>query len=421
MDNSRQRLGSIRNRILIFSLLVTLVPSIGMGWFWYDLSSKTTTDKIAQKLATSADIIEREIGLWFKERNYDLRVLANSFVIAENLAFYQQAVKSGTTAENGTAEALKKISTYLSIIITKFTNYHHLSVLDAGGKVLAASRPLNQEKFMALPANWSEQVKRNQHFIGEYIFAAPDGDPLVLMGIPLLEGGSDQVVGFFVLEARLDTIKSLFVSSLADSGMKAGSAITLLERDGRIIARTTANPDTEPTDMVTSEALQLLEQPAVLREYVDGGQEAVLAMAFPFDHLPWCLLLEENKNRVYAGLMEARDQILLISALLTIVIGGTAIIISRHIIIPLQELTTGVQQVAGGDLQVSIPVHRKDELGLVATTFNDMVQRIKESQARLEELAITDRLPGSPTASRSWRNLSCRWMATAGMAPVLVC
>jgi len=397
MDINRQRHGSIRNRIFLFSILVTLVPSIGMGWFWYDISSKTTTAKVEQRLRTSADIIDREIDLWFKERNYDLRVFSNAFLVAENLAIYQQQVANTDNPSAEKDEALKKISNYLGFIITKFSNYRRLAILDTGGKVLASSSPLKQEQFMVVPGNWQEQVNRNQYFVGDYFFTDPKGGPLVLIGIPLLAGNDSTVVGFFVLEAYLDTIRSLFLDALPGGRMETGSSITLLEKDGRIIFRSSSAqpPDTgDAADVVTEEPLMLLHRTRVLNEYVDSRNVVVLGMMFSLSDLPWYLLFEEDKAAVYAGLLEARDRILLITALLTVVIGGSAIILARQIISPLRELTTGVQQVANGDLRVAIPVHGTAEFGMVATMFNEMVAQLRESQARLEEMATTDPLTG---------------------------
>jgi len=394
IDNSWQQPGSIRNRILLFSILVTLVPSIGMGWFWYDISQKTTTARIEQQLTGSADMIKREIGLWFKERNYDLRVFSNSSVVPANLGIYQQEKTSSTGPSPKTDEALHKISTYLGIIITKFENYHRLAVLDTEGKVLASSSPVLQETFVVLPDNWQEQVQDHQYFIGNYFLTDPEGGPLVLIGIPLIESAEDAVIGFFVLEAQLDTIRGLVTGSLPDGRIQAGSAVTLLEKDGRIIFSTAPTGPVDNADIVTEEALQLFQRPGILHEYVNRNQIAVLGMGFPLAELPWYLLMVQNRDNVYATLMEARNRILLITALLTVIIGGTAVIIVRRIIFPLQELIRGVEQVASGNLQVSVPVKRKDELGIVTTMFNEMVKRLQENQLRLEELATTDPLTG---------------------------
>lgn len=394
IDNNWHRLGSIRNRILFFSILVTLVPSIGMGWFWYDISRKTTSAKIEQQLTGSADVIEREIGLWFKERNYDLHVFSNPFVVSENLGIFHREKTSSTGPSQKTDEALKKISTYLGIIITKFQNYQNLAVLNTEGKVLASSSPELQKKFMIIPDNWQDQVQRNQYFIGNSSLTNPKGGPQVLIGIPLIENTENAVVGFFLLEARLDQIQSLITSSLPVGRMQNGSAVTLLEKDGRIIFSTVPTESADTTDVVTEEALKIFQRPGSLHEYVNRSQIAVLGMGFSLTELPWYLLMEKNRSDVYAALIEARNRILLITILLTVAIGGTAVIIVRNIIYPLQELIKGVQQVADGDLQVTVPVRRKDELGLVTSMFNEMVERLQEHQVRLEELATTDPLTG---------------------------
>lgn len=405
MDISRQRSGSIRNRIFLFSILVTLVPSFGMGWFWYDISSKTTTAKFEQRLTASADIIEREIDLWFKERNYDLRVFSNSFLISQNLTIYQQSDANSVSALAEKEEALKKISSYLGFIITKFNNYLRLAILDPDGKVLASSTPLEREQFMSVPENWQQQVLRNQYFVGNSFFINAKGEPFILIGVPLINGNDNQVAGFFVLEASLDGIQMLFSSILTGGRMDTGRAITLLEKDGRILFKISTADAMETGDIVTEHPLTLIHQIGELKEYIDDRKVTVLGMMFSLTDVPWFLLFEENKNAVYAELLAARDKILLITVLLTVVIGGAAIFITHQIISPLKELTRGVRQVADGDLQVAIPVRGSDEFSMVASMFNEMVGQLRESQNRLEEMATTDSLTGLANRKQIMANL----------------
>ena len=116
MEKSKNNYGfnSIRNRILIFSVLITLVPAIGMGWFVYDTMHATITEKIEQKLVGSSSIIEREISLWFKERSHDLHVFSNSFVIAENFSNSRNAEDSTKRKSPEDTLATRKIATYLN-------------------------------------------------------------------------------------------------------------------------------------------------------------------------------------------------------------------------------------------------------------------------------------------------------------------
>jgi diguanylate cyclase (GGDEF)-like protein len=175
---------------------------------------------------------------------------------------------------------------------------------------------------------------------------------------------------------------------------RCSCSMTLLEKNGRIIFGTSLPPDIARPAFVPAEVLELFRNSRQLQEYTSDRQVRLMGIAFPLEGLPWSILVEENKEDIYAGLMEARNRILLIAILLTIVIGGGAIGVARQIMIPLKDLTSGVLMVANGDLEVTVPRHRHDELGIVTTMFNEMVRRLREDQLRLEEMATTDPLTG---------------------------
>ncbi|MDA1476903.1 sensor histidine kinase [Bacillus changyiensis] len=59
-------------------------------------------------------------------------------------------------------------------------------------------------------------------------------------------------------------------------------------------------------------------------------------------------------------------------------------ILSRHITIPLVKLTEASSEVKKGKLDVEINFRRKDEIGQLATNFNDMITRIREQISTIE-------------------------------------
>jgi diguanylate cyclase (GGDEF)-like protein len=398
MDNQQKYQGfrSIRNRILFFSILVTLVPSFGMGWFWFDMTHKATTEKVKQKLVDSANIAEHEINLWFKERNYDLRVFANSFVVLDNLSQYRMAVKSNVPKqEKKSLSNLRIISTYLTLIKNQFTDYRRLLVLDNDGKIIAASDTADQNRPVILPDNWKSQVEKAHFFTGDAYFIEEDLSPLILIGAPLVLANDSTQLGFFVMEVRLQGILPLLKDSLsiAVRGMSS-ETIILLKKDGRYILSTASPENHKETATASVRVLDLFNDPLHIQEFIDDRNVHVVGLASSFGNLPWGLVITENYDNVFAGLLQARNQIILITFFLTIIIGGSAIIVTRQILGPLKDLTNGVLRVAGGDLDVSVPIHRSDELGIVAGIFNEMVGRLKEDQTALELLATTDSLTG---------------------------
>jgi two-component system NtrC family sensor kinase len=61
----------------------------------------------------------------------------------------------------------------------------------------------------------------------------------------------------------------------------------------------------------------------------------------------------------------------------------------RLIYQPLSDLNAGAKRISGGDLDHHIPVRSEDELGLVATSFNQMSDALKDSLHELKELVQT--------------------------------
>jgi signal transduction histidine kinase/DNA-binding NarL/FixJ family response regulator len=65
---------------------------------------------------------------------------------------------------------------------------------------------------------------------------------------------------------------------------------------------------------------------------------------------------------------------------------GLPILIRRFFLHPLQVLLSGVEQIQAGSLSVQIPVESDDEIGFVASAFNEMTRQVNYLVNHLEEL-----------------------------------
>ena len=59
---------------------------------------------------------------------------------------------------------------------------------------------------------------------------------------------------------------------------------------------------------------------------------------------------------------------------------------------PIQKLAEGAEQVAQGNLGVSLPVKGSDEMARLAETFNRMVERLRENRQLQERLNEAEKL-----------------------------
>lgn len=73
----------------------------------------------------------------------------------------------------------------------------------------------------------------------------------------------------------------------------------------------------------------------------------------------------------------------------TILVAGliAALLISGFLTRPLREVAAGAQRIAAGELRQRVPEHGDDEIGRLASSFNDMAVRVAERDAELRRLS----------------------------------
>src|ERR671917_490555 len=92
------RLDSIRNRIIAFAVVATLIPSGITLVISYAQNRRALEAKITQDLVSQSEQTARSLSVWLKERLYDLRVFAASGEVANSLAAPSSAETSGGPA-----------------------------------------------------------------------------------------------------------------------------------------------------------------------------------------------------------------------------------------------------------------------------------------------------------------------------------
>ena len=125
------RLQSIKSRIVGLALLSTLIPSLAMAWISYGQNRDALTERINEELQSVGAQAARELDLWFKERLYDVRVLASSYVVSENI---ERALRTDDGGQGGA-----RLYDYLTSVGERFPDYNELIVVDPQGQRLATS------------------------------------------------------------------------------------------------------------------------------------------------------------------------------------------------------------------------------------------------------------------------------------------
>ncbi len=196
-----------------------------------------------------------------------------------------------------------------------------------------------------------------------------DGEPLQFIVLPLFAPLHEAwiAIGFRLDDAFAESLKAFSIADMSLVLMTgeepAVHASTLDEQYRRVVGRSL------PMDI-----------PDAAFE-VSLGQRDYLSLALP--------LTAEGRRPSYALMQRPLDEVLepyrelqaLLAALFGIGLVATGLgagVLARGVSTPLTRLTEGARRIAGGDYAQRVELDRRDELGELATAFNDMAHGLAD-------------------------------------------
>ncbi len=229
----------------------------------------------------------------------------------------------------------------------------------------------------------------------------PDGVALSLTVVRMLSGGNDKNM-YIVGGRRLD---QNFLASLVPPAGTRALLYRNLEQGFVASALTDVNGSFEQADRLRPLIEDIQKQPKPLVRTIDWTENA--ADAESFHAIP----LAGRNNELLAVLLlgsSRRELVLLTRHILQIAaaVAGAALLIgllislwvSARITRPLEELAEGAREVASGRWDTAIDLRGRDEIGQLASAFNEMTQTLA---AQREQLVQTERVA-------AWRELARR-------------
>ena len=367
-------LESIRNKLLAFAVLATLIPSCSTAWVSYTHNKRSLGEKITGQLQSVSSETAREIDLWLKERLYDLRVFASSYEVSENL---DPKAKPGR-------HALTRLNDYLTSVRERFSDYEQLIVMNAASRAVATSA--SRMGPVHLPANWLTDVRANSAALGDPYWDDAHGRVVMIAAVPI-RLASGQFVGALTAKLNLGTVDEIL------KRLTPGPAgqVYLITPQGRVITSSRNGSTQRMRSQLPAATTQaLVKRQTATLEYTGFDQQHVVGSLMQVPHLTWSVVAEIPVQKAYEQVIRLRNETALIVSALLLGVGLLAYFLGLLIVRPLDRLTRGAAQVAAGDLEVDLPVTSGGEVGYLTQVFNNMVARLREGRQELERLSVTD-------------------------------
>lgn len=373
------RLNSIKSRILALALGAALLPALITGWLSYQQNRRVLADKITESLVATAGQTARELDLWLKERLYDVRVLASSYEVSENL-------ETITAGRAGRDRALERLTEYLRSVQERFPDHRALVVAAPSGTVLA-SGGIAPDEAPAVDPDVLAELQGGHAVLGTPYRDPDTGDAAMRLAVPIQSAGG-RYLGAMRATVAVRPVEAL----LAQFVPETGGHVYLVDAGGDVIASSRLADTVARLPPAALEELRATDDPTV--DFIGPDGQGMLGTLAAVPRTELAVIAAAARGTAFAEIRALRNTTALTVLLLLVVVGGLAYLVGTFIVRPLDRLTAAAGRVAAGDLSVDVPVRGGGEVAYLTGVFNDMVAQVRQSRFSLEYRSITDGLTG---------------------------
>ena len=298
--------------------------------------------------------------------------------------------------------AADKVEMAKAIMVLESVDF--IAVYDKTGKRidLVASGSVDVPRQLSMESRAAAQEKDRYY---EIIDANTDAARL---GILIPWWRRNEVFAYLYTEMNIQTI-SIYIKDVSLSRFGAHDLVTVFDRNGNVVLPLGASrhqflrsvlyqgfmaEDARPDMVFASNFI-------ATHNYSDEEKGKMLGALISIPDLSWAVFIQQPYETVYWSLGRMRRLSIGVGVISLLFAVFLAFLISRYITRSIAKLTHGVEQVAKQNFAVKVDIQSRNEIGQLASTFNQMVdelnqhrQHIERQQKKLELLAQTDALTG---------------------------
>ena len=390
-------MNSIKSKIIFFSFLATLIPSVGLGILAFQQNEAMVNENVTRELRALANYASRELELWIKEQILAVRELATSKILIEGLASENQARKKKFVVQR------KGLELYLKSVHKRLETVLELTVVDVEGRLIASNVespfPVKLSQSWPQDASIQGEVVALPQWNGNYATA------ILSIAVPILSV-DDFILGALIVTFDLRDIQP----NLKDKIKSPPGDVLLLDNDGNVMLASDASivNAAGPISLDSDALKRLRDHPGEYEIFYGPQQEKVAGLAYISEKPPITIIATRNHQLIYAFWEQQRNLFAGLISIMILIVTAIAFQMSHAIVVPLRRLIDATARIVQGDLNVELKNTQLNELGQLTQMFNQMTDRLRQSKAEidaasaamrqknelLETLSVTDSLTG---------------------------
>lgn len=222
------------------------------------------------------------------------------------------------------------------------------------------------------PVNiWFPMQRRNY-------LVTDEASPIITIGKRVVSIDLGTTLGVLVLNIREDTISSIFPKT----GQGNSKRYFILDKDGVVICSGNKQDLLKPA--MNENLIQWVKSGDTSTIEVDIDNQLCLLTSSPIKDMGWKLINQTPVRDLTYETYTNSLIIALVGAICVIIAFLSSVFLSRIITNPIFRLTKAAKEVKTGNLDVVCQVSSNDEVGILASVFNEMIVKLKELLNRIK-------------------------------------
>ncbi|MEG4007560.1 SpoIIE family protein phosphatase [Microcoleus sp. Pol11C1] len=401
----RSFFNSIRTKLIVSFLLVALIPLLLLAFINKQTTQKALTDNARQALSAAANETANRIDGFIDANLNAVRVEAILPGLSAYLGLPPER-RNGSPQEMLATETLTRLSRkdMLNIISYALLNLEGRNVLDTNTPDVGRDES-GQDYFQ-------EPLKTQLSFVSSIRQSPTIPNLVTLFFSSPVRDAKGNILGVLRVAYNATSVQQLVTRETEHAGAKSlgvlldehyihlahsttpellfksivplpPNVVAKLQREGRLPKTLTKELAINLPDL--KQALDTKQPYLTTRLAATGNNELSLLAIARLKYKPWSVLFAQPIAVALAPVeKQIRDALLLLAIIATIVT-IIALAIAQLLTKPVIYLTEAVAQFTAGHLDMRVKMRSRDEIGLLARSFNSMARQIQESFETLED------------------------------------
>jgi methyl-accepting chemotaxis protein len=395
----------MKPKLITLFLIIGIMPMAAVGWWASQQATETLMQKSLDQLEGFRNAKKHQIELFFEERMQDIEILSRSAdtsnIIERFLRYHHdQNIQADAPYDISTPEYqsiwsehsgdlhnyLKKYGYYDIFIIC--AKHGHVMYTAAKESDLGANLSHGSLRNSGLGKLWQRVVDTRSSVFQDFAPYAPSNDePAAFIGSPVFDN-QGKIFAVVALQVSLDAINKI-MQDRAGMG-KTGETYLIgpdklmrsdsyLDPKGHSVKASFAGNVTN--NGVDTEASRIaLAGKTDAKIIIDYNGNPVLSSFTPLQigDVTWALLAEIDLAEVKEPIHSLMRNISVISAISIGFIFLFALFLSSKISKPLYKSVDFARNISNGDLTRQIDIQQKDEIGMLASSMNEMGTNLRK-------------------------------------------